>query len=95
MLNARNHAEEAAIIAEAGQQGRVTIAASMAGRGVDILLGRGVAELGGLHVLGTRRSTRPAASTASSAAAPAARRRCYVLVPAQLYVLLVEELLAK
>ncbi len=53
VLNARNHAEEAAIIAEAGQQGRVTIATNMAGRGVDILLGRGVAELGGLHVLGT------------------------------------------
>ena len=53
VLNARNHAEEATIIAEAGQVGRVTIATNMAGRGVDILLGRGVAELGGLHVLGT------------------------------------------
>ncbi len=53
VLNARNHAEEAAIIAEAGQQGRVTISTNMAGRGVDILLGRGVADLGGLHVLGT------------------------------------------
>ena len=53
VLNARNHAAEAAIVAEAGQMGRVTIATNMAGRGVDILLGRGVAELGGLHVLGT------------------------------------------
>jgi len=53
VLNARNHAAEAAIIAEAGQRGRVTIATNMAGRGVDILLGRGVADLGGLHVLGT------------------------------------------
>ncbi|MHC4481263.1 MAG: preprotein translocase subunit SecA, partial [Planctomycetota bacterium] len=53
VLNARHHAREAAIIAEAGQPGRVTIATNMAGRGVDIVLGRGVAKLGGLHVLGT------------------------------------------
>jgi preprotein translocase subunit SecA len=53
VLNARQHAREAAIVAEAGQRGRVTIATNMAGRGVDIRLGAGVAELGGLHVLGT------------------------------------------
>jgi preprotein translocase subunit SecA len=53
VLNARNHAKEAAIIAQAGQPGRVTISTNMAGRGVDIVLGPGVAELGGLHVLGT------------------------------------------
>jgi preprotein translocase subunit SecA len=53
VLNARHHAEEAAIIAEAGQQGRVTIATNMAGRGVDIMLGAGVQKLNGLHVLGT------------------------------------------
>ena len=53
VLNARHHAREAAIIAEAGQRGRVTIATNMAGRGVDITLGAGVADLGGLHVLGT------------------------------------------
>ncbi|MHC4592938.1 MAG: preprotein translocase subunit SecA, partial [Planctomycetota bacterium] len=53
VLNARQHAREAAIIAEAGQRGRVTIATNMAGRGVDIVLGSGVAEMGGLHVLGT------------------------------------------
>jgi preprotein translocase subunit SecA len=53
VLNARQHAREAAIIAEAGQRGRVTIATNMAGRGVDVRLGAGVAELGGLHVLGT------------------------------------------
>jgi preprotein translocase subunit SecA len=53
VLNARNHEAEAAIIAQAGQPGRVTIATNMAGRGVDILLGRNVAGLGGLHVLGT------------------------------------------
>ncbi len=53
VLNARNDAEEAAIIARAGQPGRVTISTNMAGRGVDIVLGEGVAQLGGLHVLGT------------------------------------------
>jgi preprotein translocase subunit SecA len=53
VLNARNHAEEAQIIARAGERGRVTISTNMAGRGVDILLGEGVAALGGLHVLGT------------------------------------------
>jgi len=53
VLNARNHAEEAEIIAQAGQSGKVTISTNMAGRGVDIILGRGVAERGGLHVLGT------------------------------------------
>ncbi len=53
VLNARNHEEEAAIIAQAGQEGRVTISTNMAGRGVDILLGDGVAERGGLHVIGS------------------------------------------
>ena len=53
LLNARLHAQEAAIIAEAGQPGRITIATNMAGRGTDILLGPGVAATGGLHVLGT------------------------------------------
>ncbi|NLW50781.1 MAG: preprotein translocase subunit SecA [Candidatus Brocadiaceae bacterium] len=53
VLNARHHAEEAAIVAEAGGPGRVTIATNMAGRGVDIMLGAGVEALGGLHVLGT------------------------------------------
>jgi preprotein translocase subunit SecA len=53
VLNARNHAEEAELIARAGQPGRVTISTNMAGRGVDIVLGDGVAEMGGLHVLGT------------------------------------------
>jgi len=53
VLNARQHEREAAIIAEAGQRGRVTISTNMAGRGVDILLGSGIADLGGLHVLGT------------------------------------------
>jgi len=53
VLNARNHAEEAELIARAGQLGRVTISTNMAGRGVDIVLGDGVAEMGGLHVLGT------------------------------------------
>ena len=53
VLNARNNAEEAEIIAQAGQRGKVMISTNMAGRGVDILLGDGVANLGGLHVLGT------------------------------------------
>ncbi len=55
VLNARNHAQEAAIVAQAGQRGQVTIATNMAGRGTDIKLGPGVAEIGGLHVLGTER----------------------------------------
>jgi preprotein translocase subunit SecA len=55
VLNARNEEAEAAIIARAGERGAVTISTSMAGRGVDIRLGPGVAELGGLHVVGTGR----------------------------------------
>src|SRR5579875_3093048 len=55
VLNAKQHEREAAIVAEAGQPGAVTIATNMAGRGTDIVLGPGVAELGGLHVLGTER----------------------------------------
>ncbi len=55
VLNAKQHEKEATIIAEAGQPGAVTIATNMAGRGVDIKLGEGVADLGGLYVLGTER----------------------------------------
>ncbi|QAY67792.1 preprotein translocase subunit SecA [Paenibacillus protaetiae] len=55
VLNAKFHAEEAEIISHAGQAGAVTIATNMAGRGTDILLGEGVAELGGLHIIGTER----------------------------------------
>ncbi|MBB6732224.1 preprotein translocase subunit SecA [Cohnella zeiphila] len=55
VLNAKYHAEEAAIIANAGQRGTVTIATNMAGRGTDILLEEGVADLGGLHIIGTER----------------------------------------
>ncbi len=55
VLNAKHHDQEAEIIAEAGQKGRVTIATNMAGRGTDIKLGDGVAGLGGLHILGTSR----------------------------------------
>jgi len=64
VLNAKHHEREASIVAKAGQQhsgrdgrmrGNVTIATNMAGRGTDIVLGPGVAELGGLHVLGTER----------------------------------------
>ncbi len=64
VLNAKHHAREAAIVAKAGQQhsgrdeqmrGNVTISTNMAGRGTDIVLGPGVADLGGLHVLGTER----------------------------------------
>ncbi len=64
VLNAKQHAREAVIIAKAGEQhkgrdgqmyGNVTIATNMAGRGTDIKLGKGVAEIGGLHVLGTER----------------------------------------
>ena len=55
VLNAKNNAREAEIIAKAGQKGAVTIATNMAGRGTDIKLGEGVKELGGLCVLGTER----------------------------------------
>ncbi len=55
VLNAKQHAREADIVLNAGQRGKVTIATNMAGRGTDIVLGEGVAELGGLHVLGTER----------------------------------------
>ena len=64
VLNAKQHAREASIVEKAGQQhlsrdskmcGNVTIATNMAGRGTDIKLGEGVAELGGLHILGTER----------------------------------------
>ena len=55
VLNAKNHEKEAEIVAEAGQRGKVTISTNMAGRGTDIVLGTGVAEMGGLHVIGTER----------------------------------------
>ena len=55
VLNAKNHAREAEIIAKAGEKGSVTIATNMAGRGTDIKLGEGVKELGGLCVIGTER----------------------------------------
>jgi preprotein translocase subunit SecA len=55
VLNAKQHEREAAIIAEAGQPQTVTIATNMAGRGTDIVLGPGVREAGGLHILGTER----------------------------------------
>jgi len=55
VLNAKHHAKEAEIVAQAGQKGRVTIATNMAGRGTDIVLGEGVPELGGLHIIGTER----------------------------------------
>ncbi len=55
VLNAKHHEQEAEIIREAGQLGKVTIATNMAGRGTDIKLGPGVTDLGGLHILGTSR----------------------------------------
>ena len=55
VLNAKRHKEEAEIVAHAGQPGAVTIATNMAGRGTDIKLGPGVAEAGGLHIVGTER----------------------------------------
>ncbi|MBI4084240.1 MAG: SEC-C domain-containing protein, partial [Candidatus Lambdaproteobacteria bacterium] len=55
VLNAKYHEQEAEIIAHAGEEGRVTIATNMAGRGTDIKLGPGVAERGGLFILGTER----------------------------------------
>ncbi len=55
VLNAKHHQAEAEIVANAGQRGAVTISTNMAGRGTDIVLGDGVSELGGLHILGTSR----------------------------------------
>jgi len=55
LLNATRHKEEARIVAAAGEKYMITIATNMAGRGTDIKLGRGVAELGGLHVIATER----------------------------------------
>jgi preprotein translocase subunit SecA len=55
VLNAKHHEREAQIVAKAGQRGMVTISTNMAGRGADIVLGEGVKELGGLHILGTER----------------------------------------
>ena len=55
VLNAKNHEKEAEIISLAGQKAAVTISTNMAGRGTDIVLGEGVTELGGLHILGTER----------------------------------------
>ncbi len=55
VLNAKHHEREAEIVAMAGQQGSVTIATNMAGRGTDIVLGNGVSDLGGLHIIGTER----------------------------------------
>ncbi len=54
LLNGRQDRAEAEIIARAGHRGAVTIATNMAGRGTDIVLGPGVAELGGMHVIGRR-----------------------------------------
>jgi len=55
VLNAKHHEKEAEIVAHAGQKGMVTIATNMAGRGTDIVLGQGVVEVGGLHILATER----------------------------------------
>src|SRR5256714_1622081 len=55
VLNAKQHEREAAIVAEAGQAGAVTIATNMAGRGTDIVLGQGVTDVGGLHIIGNER----------------------------------------
>ncbi|MBF0274553.1 MAG: preprotein translocase subunit SecA [Nitrospinae bacterium] len=55
VLNAKNHEAEAEIISKAGHKGMITIATNMAGRGTDIVLGEGVREVGGLHIIGTER----------------------------------------
>ena len=59
ILNAKYHETEAEIVAQAGPGRQVTVSTNMAGRGTDIKLGEGVAELGGLHVIGTERHEAP------------------------------------
>jgi preprotein translocase subunit SecA len=75
VLNAKQHEREAHIIENAGQKGAITIATNMAGRGVDIKLGEGVIEAGGLYVLGTERHEpphrQPAAAAQGARATPA------------------------
>ena len=56
ILNAKTVEQEVQLISLAGQKGRITVATNMAGRGTDIMLGEGVAELGGLYVIGTERN---------------------------------------
>ena len=56
VLNAKTVEQEVQLISLAGQKGRITVATNMAGRGTDIMLGEGVAELGGLYVIGTERN---------------------------------------
>ncbi|MBI4565119.1 MAG: preprotein translocase subunit SecA [Planctomycetes bacterium] len=55
VLNAKHHEKEAYIVSRAGQRGALTVATNMAGRGTDIILGEGVADIGGLHILGSER----------------------------------------
>ena len=55
MLNAKNNEREAAIVSKAGQKGAVTLATNIAGRGTDIVLGKGITDSGGLFVLGSER----------------------------------------
>ena len=81
VLNAKLHEKEAEIVARAGQPGAVTISTNMAGRGTDIVLGPGVVEVGGLHIIGTERHEARRITTSCAAVRAPGRSRIIEVLP--------------